>query len=41
MVDTPFNLFYQEPMPDRWVPYDRYPRKLIRKLLYATGVRRR
>ena len=40
-MDTPFNLFYQEPMPDRWVPYDRYPRKLIRELLYATGVRRR
>jgi len=28
-------------MPDRWVPYDRYPRKLVRELLYATGVRRR
>jgi glycosyltransferase involved in cell wall biosynthesis len=28
-------------MPDRWVPHDRYPRKLIRELLYATGVRRR
>jgi glycosyltransferase involved in cell wall biosynthesis len=28
-------------MPDRWAPYDRYPRKLVREILYATGVRRR
>jgi glycosyltransferase involved in cell wall biosynthesis len=28
-------------MPDRWVPYDRYPRTLVREVLYATGVRRR
>ena len=41
MSEQPLNLFYQEPMPDRWVPHDRYPRKLIRELLYATGVRRR
>ncbi len=41
MDDEPLNIFYQEPMPDRWVPYDRYPRKLVRELLYATGVRRR
>lgn len=27
------NLFYQEPDPDRWLPYDRYPRKLIRRLV--------
>ena len=31
MSEQPLNLFYQEPMLDRWVPYDRYPRKLIRK----------
>jgi len=37
----PLNLFYQEPEPDRWVPYDRYPRKAFRELLYATGIRRR
>jgi len=41
MSEQPLNLFYQEPMPDRWVPYDRYPRKWVRELLYATGVRRR
>ena len=27
------NLFYQEPDPDRWVPLDRYPRRLIRRAL--------
>lgn len=27
------NLFYQEPMADRWVPYDRYPRKIIRRIV--------
>ncbi len=27
------NLFYQEPDPDRWVPFDRYPRRLIRRLV--------
>lgn len=37
----PLNLFYQEPESDRWVPYDRYPRKAFRELLYATGLRRR
>ncbi|MFD2161031.1 glycosyltransferase [Paradesertivirga mongoliensis] len=29
----PINLFYEEPDPDRWVKYDRYPRKIIRRLL--------
>ncbi|WP_442590248.1 hypothetical protein ACSBL2_03290 [Pedobacter sp. AW31-3R] len=29
----PLNLFYQEPDPDRWFPYDRYPRKIIRRIL--------
>ena len=28
----PLNLFYQEPDPDRWFKYDRYPRKIIRRL---------
>lgn len=37
----PLNLFYEEPSPDRWVPYDRYPREAFRELLYATGIRRR
>ncbi|MDO3627490.1 hypothetical protein [Mucilaginibacter sp. BT774] len=27
------NLFYLEPDPDRWFKYDRYPRKLIRRIL--------
>jgi hypothetical protein len=27
------NLFYEEPDPDRWLPYDRYPRRLVRTLV--------
>jgi hypothetical protein len=27
------NLFYQEPDPDRWFPLDRYPRRVIRRLV--------
>lgn len=27
------NLFYKEPDPDRWAPFDRYPRRLARRLL--------
>src|SRR6185312_17559881 len=27
------NLFYQEPDPDRWLPFDRYPRKVIRRIV--------
>jgi glycosyltransferase involved in cell wall biosynthesis len=27
------NLFYEEPEPDRWLPFDRYPRRLIRRIL--------
>jgi hypothetical protein len=26
-------LFYQEPDDDRWFPYDRYPRAVIRRLI--------
>lgn len=26
-------LFYEEPDPDRWLPFDRYPRRVIRRLL--------
>jgi glycosyltransferase involved in cell wall biosynthesis len=37
----PLNIFYWEPMSDRWVPYDRYPRKAVREILYATGIRKR
>lgn len=27
------NLFYEEPDPDRWLPYDRYPRRILRRLV--------
>ncbi len=27
------NIFYQEPDPDRWFKYDRYPRKIIRRIV--------
>ncbi len=27
------NLFYAEPDPDRWAPLDRYPRRLVRRLV--------
>jgi glycosyltransferase involved in cell wall biosynthesis len=30
---NPINLFYEEPDPDRWAPLDRYPRRLIRRLV--------
>jgi glycosyltransferase involved in cell wall biosynthesis len=29
----PLNLFYEEPDADRWFKYDRYPRKLIRRII--------
>ncbi len=29
----PLNLFYEEPDPDRWFKYDRYPRKIIRRIV--------
>ncbi len=29
----PLNLFYEEPDPDRWIAYDRYPRRLIRRIV--------
>jgi hypothetical protein len=32
-LDKPLNLFYSEPDPDRWFKYDRYPRKIIRRLI--------
>jgi glycosyltransferase involved in cell wall biosynthesis len=31
------NLFYAEPDRDRWLPFDRYPRRLIRRLLRGPG----
>src|SRR6202012_1312204 len=27
------NIFYEEPDPDRWFKYDRYPRKIIRRII--------
>ncbi len=30
---TALNLFYEEPDPDRWFPYDRYLRKIIRRIV--------
>lgn len=35
MLDT-LNLFYQEPDPDRWFPFDRYPRRAVRRLVQET-----
>jgi hypothetical protein len=29
----PLNIFYAEPDPDRWFKFDRYPRRLIRRLV--------
>ncbi|MBB5395351.1 glycosyltransferase [Mucilaginibacter sp. AK015] len=33
METKPLNIFYEEPDPDRWVPFDRYPRRAIRRLI--------
>ena len=27
------NIFYEEPEGDRWLPFDRYPRRIVRRLL--------
>jgi len=29
----PLNIFYKEPDPDRWLPYDRYLRRIVRRLV--------
>lgn len=31
--DQILNLFYEEPDPDRWFPGDRYPRRVVRRLV--------
>lgn len=31
-MKSPLHLFYEEPDPDRWVKYDRYPRRVIRQI---------
>lgn len=41
MTKAPLNIFFYAPNSDRWVPYDRYPRRLVREMLYATGIRKR
>ncbi|GAB5562291.1 MAG: glycosyltransferase [Synoicihabitans sp.] len=33
MEKTPLFLFYEEPDPDRWFPYDRHLRRLVRRLV--------
>ena len=33
MLYQPLNLFYEEPDPDRWIPFDRYPRQIIRRIV--------
>ncbi len=33
VIGSKLNLFYEEPEPDRWFPYDRYPRRLARRIL--------
>jgi len=32
-ADRPLNLFYEEPDPDRWLPYDRHVRRVVRRLV--------
>lgn len=43
-VRQPINLFFEEIDPDRWVPFDRYPRRVVRFLVRgparAHGARR-
>lgn len=31
-METP-NLFFEEPDPDRWLPFDRYPRRIVRRIV--------
>lgn len=33
MSISTLNLFYEEPNPDRWIKFDRYPRQLIRRIV--------
>jgi hypothetical protein len=32
------NLFYEEPDPDRWIKYDRYPRRIIRRIFRGSPI---
>lgn len=40
-MQTPLNIFFHAPESDRWLPYDRYPRRVVREVLHRTGVRKR
>ena len=31
-LPIPIALYYEEPDPDRWIKYDRYVRKIIRRI---------
>ena len=33
MKQQTLNLFYQEPDNDRWLPFDRYPRRIVRRIV--------
>lgn len=33
MAQMTLNIFYEEPKNDRWFPYDRYPREIIRRIV--------
>lgn len=33
MAEDSLNIFYAEPNPDRWIKFDRYPRKIIRRII--------
>jgi hypothetical protein len=33
MIRPPLNIFYEEPDVDRWLPFDRYPRRVLRRLV--------
>ena len=30
---NPLNLFYEEPDPDRWLPFDRFARRIVRRIV--------
>lgn len=32
-MHKPLYLFYEEPNPDRWIKFDRYPRQLVRRIV--------
>ncbi|HVW96640.1 MAG TPA: hypothetical protein VHA56_11790 [Mucilaginibacter sp.] len=34
--NRPINLFYEEPDPDRWFKFDKYPRRVIRRIVRGT-----